>query len=203
MDRRTFLGAGAAFAAVMTLSPTLEAAHAAEAADGKIVELPAVDKAGGKPLMACMNERRSKHQPGRKEVSPEHLAGILWSACGVNNDKGKRVIPTARNRQHIEVYAVLADGVWLYLPEKHAIKRVLMGDRRSSFDNSGCILLYMAPSDDIFGAMHVGSMYQDVCLYCASEGPRNCVKYQKADALDAELPRQHGWKTFITHSIAG
>lgn len=202
MDRRIFLGASAAFTAAMALFHTTDA-HAAQAAgDGTLLPLPEPDKKGGKPLMACLNERRSRHQPGKRELSMQDLSNILWAAWGINNDKGKRTIPTARNRQLMQVYAVLLDGVWLYMPEQHQLKRVLMGDHRSTFDNSACILLYMAPTYEKFSAMHVGSAYQNVGLYCASANLKNCVKYQRATALDAELPHDPGWDTFICHSIS-
>ena len=66
----------------------------------------------------------------------------------------------------------------------------------------GLILLYCGPKDERgFAAMHAGSMYQNVGLMCASLGLANCVKWQKHDALDRELPLPKGWQTFITHSI--
>ncbi len=201
MDRRTFLGVSAAVAAAVTLSGPA-AASAAQPADGKEVALPAPDRQGGRPVMACINDRRSKHRPGVRELTPEQLSNVLWAAFGVSDAKGRHTVPTAMNRQQLEVYAVLPDGVWRYLPDTHALQRVLMGDRRQAFDNSGCILLYVAPTAGQFSAMHVGSMYQNVGLYCASAGLHSCVKYQKHDALDSELPLQHGWETFIIHSIA-
>ncbi len=202
MDRRTFLGMSAAAAAALTLSGPTPVRAAAAAADGKEIALPDPDREGGRPLMACLNARRSKHRPGKRELTTEQLSNVLWAAWGINDAKGKHVTPTAMNRRQIEVYAVLPDGVWLYLPEKHALKRVLMEDRRATFDNSGCILLYAAPVAEQFSPMHVGAIFQNVGLYCASAGLNNCVKYQRYDALDAELPLQNGWKVFITHSIA-
>ncbi len=201
MDRRTFLGVSAAVAATVTLSGPA-AAPAPGTAAGREVPLPAPARQGGRPHMACINDRRSKHRPGVRELSLEQVSSVLWAACGISDEKGRLTVPTAMNRRQLEVYAVLPDGVWRYLPEKHAIKRVREGDRRQAFDNSGCVLLYVAPTAEQFSAMHVGSMYQNVSLYCASAGLHSCVKYQKHNALDAELPLQQGWKTFITHSIA-
>ena len=45
------------------------------------------------------------------------------------------------NYQKLIVFAVRGDGVWQYLPEKNAVKRVIAGDQRSRFAHSGCILL--------------------------------------------------------------
>lgn len=164
--------------------------------------LPRPDIDGGKPLMACLARRRSSHVLGRGDVDLPSLGALLWAAWGVNRDDGKHVVPTALNKQQAMVFAVRGDGVWEYLPKEHAIKKVLEGDRRRSFDGAGLVLLYAAPVKERFSAMHVGSMYQNAGLFCASAGLDNCVKFQKHDALDAELPLPEGWATFITQSIA-
>ncbi|MBR4423741.1 MAG: SagB/ThcOx family dehydrogenase [Mailhella sp.] len=197
MDRRDFLLTGSAVAAVAFMGPGL-----AFADGGALVMLPRPDIGGGKPLMACLARRRSSHVLGRGDVDLPSLGALLWAAWGVNRDDGKHVVPTALNKQQAMVFAVRGDGVWEYLPKEHAIKKVLEGDRRRSFDGAGLVLLYAAPVKERFSAMHVGSMYQNAGLFCASAGLDNCVKFQKHDALDAELPLPEGWATFITQSIA-
>ncbi len=221
MNRRLFLGSSAAFALALGSlsavsvqaeetksgkdSASENASHAQNEsgtrADGKVISLPPVDKKGGKPLMQCLMMRRSDHMPGSGELTQQELGGLLFSALGVTSEDGKFVVPTAMNKRKIALYAVLKDGVWQYLPEKHALQRVLMGDHRARFDGSACILLYAAPSDDIFSAMHVGSMYQNAGLFCASAGLKNCVKIQRCRALDKELPLPDGWETFISQSV--
>ncbi|MDO4841035.1 MAG: SagB/ThcOx family dehydrogenase [Desulfovibrionaceae bacterium] len=218
MDRRLFLGSSAAFAlALGSLSAVSAQAeekatsdtnssqsqnNAGTSADGKVVSLPPVDRKGGRSLMQCLMARRSDHMPGSGELTEQELGGLLFSALGVTSEDGKFVVPTALNKRKLALYAVLKDGVWQYLPEKHALQRVLMGDHRAKFDGSACILLYTAPSDEKFSAMHVGSMYQNAGLFCASAGLKNCVKYQKCRALDKDLPLPDGWETFISQSVA-
>ena len=201
-SRRAFLGAGVLAGAGLLMPRDAVAKKPAPVAEGRVVQLPAPDRNGGKPLMACMNARRSTHAPGKKDLSLDDLSAVLWSAFGINSESGKHVVPTAMNRQQLQVYAVLGNGVWLYDPKSHALRQVLAGDRRSSFDNSGCILLYAAPDSDRFAGMHVGSMYQNVGLCCADRGIKNCVKHQKHDALDAELPLPEGWSVQIGHSLS-
>ena len=106
------------------------------------------------------------------------------------------------NRQRIAVYAALKDGVWLYRPAEHVLELALAGDRRDDFDGSACVLLYAAPREDPFAGVHVGSMYQNVGLYCASSGLANCVKHQHHDALDRELSLSDGWEVVMVHSIS-
>lgn len=200
MDRRTFLCAAAALAAAGPSAA--QAAPAGGDGDGKVVELPKPDLKSGKPLMECLSLRRTNRAFSSRELPPDVLSGLLWSAWGVNRSDGKHVIPTAMNYQKLMVFAVRESGVWQYLPEKHAVKRVIMGDQRRLFDRSGCILLYAVPDDDPFGAMHCGSAYQNAGLYCASTGLANCVKWQHHDALDGKLPLPSGWKVAITQSCA-
>ena len=199
MDRRRFLAVGVALAA--TAAAAALPAEMAVASQEKIVPLPEPDRAGGKPLMACLDARHTNRAISGEELALPVLSNILWAAWGINRDNGRHVIPTARNRLQITVYAVCRDGVWRYLPDQHAMRLVLEGDRRSDFDGSGLILLYAAPADDIFAGMHVGSMYQNVGLYCASANLANCVKHQRHDVLDSELDLPSGWRTWICHSI--
>ncbi len=198
MDRRDFLRTGAAIAAVTLTAPGLALAGG----NRSTMNLTKPNMESGKLLMTCLNERHTNRNLSHDDVDLPTLGGLLWAAWGVNRANGRHVIPTAMDKQQVAVYAVRGDGVWEYLPQKHAISRVLDGDKRPLFDRAGLILLYTAPEDDRFAAMHVGSMYQNVGLYCASAGLANCVKYQKHEVLDAELPLPHGWKTYITHSVA-
>ena len=106
------------------------------------------------------------------------------------------------NKQQIVVYAVRGDGTWEYNPKDHSIKCVIEGDMRNKFDNSGLIILYAAPQNDKFAPLHVGSMYQNVGLMCASLNLANCVKHTKHDALDKELNLPQDYRSYIAHSIA-
>lgn len=151
MDRRTFLSSAAAL--VIAGASAAQAAEPAKGnGDGRVVELPKPDMKGGKPLMECLALRRTNRTFTDAELSLELLSGLLWSAWGINRENGKHVIPTAMNYQKLIVFAVRGDGVWQYLPEKNAVKRVIAGDQRSRFDRSGCILLYCVPGDDCRGS---------------------------------------------------
>lgn len=173
MDRRTFLSSAAAL--VIAGASTAQAAEPAKGnGDGRVVELPKPDMKGGKPLMECLALRRTNRTFTDAELSLELLSGLLWSAWGINRENGKHVIPTAMNYQKLIVFAVRGDGVWQYLPEKNAVKRVIAGDQRSRFDRSGCILLYCVPGDDPFGSMHCGSAYQGVGRFSVEEARVLC-----------------------------
>ena len=196
MHRRSFLWAGA-----VTLALTLFAAPDRIAANGTIVTLPVPNTSGGRPLMACLKDRKSERHLAGDDISLPELSSLLWAGFGVNRADGRHVVPTARNEQKVRLLVVLGDGVWQYLPEKNSIEKVLDGDQRRRFDNASLILLYAAPAGELFSGMHVGSMYQNVALYCASEGLPNCVKFSRHDALDGQLKLPKGWKVLITQSV--
>jgi hypothetical protein len=49
--------------------------------------------------------------------------------------------------------------------------------------------------------MHLGSLYQNAGLYCASAGLANVVKANGKDALKGKLPLPKNYEVFIIHSI--
>jgi len=197
MQRREFLIAGAAVVTAALVSPC----DLSMADPSECISLPKPRMEGGKSLMSCLAGRRTNRSLSGEELDIQTFSDILWAAWGINRDDGRHVIPTARNRQQVGVYAVRGDGVWKYLPENHMVQKLIRADRRDRFDGSGLILLYAAPANDMFAGMHVGSMYQNVGLYCAQAGLANCVKYQRHDALDKELSMEDGWKVLITQSV--
>ena len=194
--RRAFMTAATGALVVRLLHPAFASAG------GKVVTLPKPMMQGGRPLLDCLRERATNRNLGGEDLTLTEISNLLWVAFGINRPDGRHVIPTARNAQKVCVYAVLGDGVWLYHPKNNSIECVLEGDQRKRFDGSALILLYAAPASDMFAGMHVGSMYQNVGLYCASKGFPNCVKYTNHDRLDKEIQLPQGWKVFITQSIS-
>lgn len=67
----------------------------------------------GKPLMQTLSGRATNRSFTAKPLSDKLLGDLLWAAYGVNRPNGKRTIPTAQNRQDLEIY-VLRRRAWLY-----------------------------------------------------------------------------------------
>ena len=152
--------------------------------------LPKPDMVGGKTLMQSLQERKSVREFGRRAVNDQTLADMLWAAVGVNRQDGKRTIPTALNSQDLTVYVLKFDGVWQYDARGHKLIQVsdkdlrpLLGTQDYAKD-AALDLVYVSTS----GAMHAGSAYQNVGLYCADKGLNNVVRgyFEKAD-LEKEL----------------
>lgn len=161
---------------------------AQDAASAKIdakaaeVALPAPAKTGGMPLMQALAERKTvrDYKPG--ELDAATLSEILYAANGVNRPDGKRTIPTAMNKQDLEVYVALPGAVYHYDAKANKLVKIDDGDFRADLianknmaRNSACILVYASdstkfPNDIKYPAIHVGEASQDVYLYCASKG---------------------------------
>lgn len=183
--------------ALVPASPSLT-----QAAEKSVrMELPAPTKSGGMPLMQALNERHSsKMSYSGAALSPQQLSDLLWATWGVNRADGRRTAPTAMNRQDVRVYVALENGVWLYDADNALIK-VLEGDWRGQMGGGSLTLVYAIPQANEWGGAHVGSLYQNAGLYCASAGLGNFVHVSGLHALDGKLPLPDGWKIFIIQTV--
>ena len=183
--------------ALVPASPSLT-----QAAEKSVrMELPAPTKSGGMPLMQALNERHSsKMSYSGAALSPQQLSDLLWATWGVNRADGRRTAPTAMNRQDVRLYVALENGVWLYDADNALIK-VLEGDWRGQMGGGSLTLVYAIPQANEWGGAHVGSLYQNAGLYCASAGLGNFVHVSGLHALDGKLPLPDGWKIFIIQTI--
>ena len=139
---------------------------------------------GNKPLMQALAARASTRSFRDGAIPDQVLGNLLWAAWGVNRPDGRRTVPTAQNRQGMEVYVVRADGAWRYDGVAHALDPAAEGDlrpllaRQSFVATAPLSLVYTAPAseDPMYAAMHAGSMYQGAGLFCASAGLGNVVR---------------------------
>ena len=165
------------------------------------MELPAPNKTGGMPLMQALSARHStKTNYSGAALSPQQLSDLLWATWGVNREDGRRTAPTAMNRQDVRVYVALENGVWQY-DTGNALIRVLEGDWRAQMGGGSLTLLYAIPQGNEWGGAHVGSLYQNAGLFCASAGLGNFVHVSGLHALDGKLPLPEGWKVFIIQTV--
>lgn len=153
------------------------AAPSALSAEDRVVKLPPPNLEGGRPLMAVLNDRRSDRSFGPDELTEQQVADILWAAMGVNRpgDGYRRTAPTARNRQDVDVYALTANGAYLYDAVKHELKPVAAGDQ-TMFMGAPLGLVFVTPAGERFTEANVGFCSQNVYLYAASEGLNTVVK---------------------------
>jgi len=150
------------------------------------ISLPKPSAKGGMPLMQALSERQSTREFSTDKLSPAILSNLLWAAYGINRPDGKRTAPSAVNRQSIDIYAVMADGAYVYNAKQHSLDGVASGDLRALAGRQAFVaeaplnLVYVAdysrfantPDDDkaLYAGAETGFIGQNVYLFCASEG---------------------------------
>ena len=183
MKHLTILAAASLALLAVLVCPAQDAAASAKIdPKAESVALPAPAKTGGMPLMQALAERKTirDYKPG--ELDAATLSEILYAANGVNRPDGKRTIPTAMNKQDLEVYVALPGAAYHYDAKENKLVRIDAGDFRAELimnknmaKNAAAILVYANdstkfPNDIKYPAIHVGEASQDVYLYCASKG---------------------------------
>ena len=187
-EMNTTLLAGAALAA-MPMAALAQEAHM----------LPNPRREAGKPLMQALQLRRSNREFSPRPLPPQVLSDLLWAAYGINRPSGDRTAPYWRHIMVIDVYAAMADGVWLYDPKQHALRPHLEIDIRARTGLQDFVataplnLVYVAHGEKmkdispeerrLYASVDAAFAGQNVYLYCASEGLatvfRGAVDYDK------------------------
>ena len=117
--------------AILAGAAVLVAAPASATQETEPIALPPPRGTGGKPLIEALMLRRSTREYSERPLSLQVLSDLLWAAFGVNRPSGDRTAPYWRHIMVIDVYAVMANGVWLYEPKRHALLPQLSGDVRA------------------------------------------------------------------------
>jgi nitroreductase len=176
--------------------------------------LPAPRKEAGKPIMQALQLRRSMREFSPRPLPPEILSDVLWAAYGINRPSGDRTAPYWRHIMVLDVYAAMADGVWLYDPKAHALRPYLQTDIRAQTGLQDFVataplnLIYVAHGDRmegisseerrLYASVDAAFAGQNVYLFCASEGLgtvfRGAVDYEKLN----RAMRLDGGQQFVT-----
>jgi len=150
------------------------------AAELKPIQLPQPQTAAGLPLMQALAQRRTTRAFRDQPLPPQTLSNLLWAAFGVNRPRTVkpglgRTAPSGMNRQEVELYVVLAQGVYIYDAEKNLLRPVVAGDARGTVCVGGAVhaavtLVYVADPKLDFAQVDTGFIGQNVYLFAASEG---------------------------------
>lgn len=81
---------------------------------------------------ALMNRKSTRDFSG-EPIPESNLATILWACNGINRKDFKRTTPSALNWQDVSVYVVQPNGIWKYLPKRHALLFIEGKDQREHF----------------------------------------------------------------------
>jgi nitroreductase len=167
-------------AKLLALAALLWAAPAAFAQDLKPIELPKPQVAGGMPLMQALSQRQTTRAFLDKPLPLQTLSNLLWAAFGVNRPREikaglGRTAPSAMNKQEVEIYVALADGVFVYDAEANRLRPVVAGDVRGKIGGGAAAhaavsLVFVADAKLDFAQVDTGFIGQNVYLFAASEG---------------------------------
>ena len=169
---------------------------------------PKPNEYAGKPFMQTVHERKSSRTFSPKELDDRTLGGMMYAAWGINRpEEGRRTVPTANNRQNIDVYVIKADGAWRYEGKNHSLEKISDVDLRplaakQDFVKEAPVTLLYVAEPTMRSAMHAGSMYQAVGLYCASEDLNNVVRLMvDADSLATALNLKKGQTVIVSQTV--
>jgi nitroreductase len=185
--------------AILAGAAVLVAGPASATQETEAIALPPPRSMGGKPLIEALMLRRSTREYSERPLPLQVLSDLLWAAFGVNRPSGDRTAPYWRHIMVIDVYAVMANGVWLYEPKRHALLPQLSVDIRAQTGLQDFVgtaplnLVYVAHGERmqdispqerrLYASVDSGFIGQNVYLFCASEGLgtvfRGAVDYDK------------------------
>jgi SagB-type dehydrogenase family enzyme len=147
-------------------------------AQAQDIVLPAPVKTGGKSFLETVNARRSERAYVKKELPAQVVSNLLWTANGFNRD-GKRTVPTAMDKQEMELYVVFDDGVYFYDAAQNILKLVAKGNFKEALgqpnitDNAALTIVMVADlnkSSIDMARISTGYISQNIYLFAASEG---------------------------------
>lgn len=157
------------------------------------IDLPRPRLDTGAPLMKALAQRKSTRVYADTPMTLDTLGELLWAANGVNRaETGGHTAPSAHGFNEIDVYVALPHGVYRYEPAlnrlvlKHAVDARNMTGYQDFVGKAPLDLVYVLRGSqvlatppqqlELFAAIAVGAICQNVSLYCASEGLATVVR---------------------------
>jgi SagB-type dehydrogenase family enzyme len=192
MSKKVFLVGmlliGTAYAYSQTRVAHVTAGQTAKSVEGNDIILKEVHD-GGIPLMEALKMRKTTRSFAARPLELHILSELLWAANGINRpEEGKHTAPSARNAQEIDIYVVMEEGIYRYVPDKNLLQFLTQGDHRSkcltpnsSFALKAPVILVMVANaekmnklfkpeqQDHYSAIDCGYISQNIYLYAASQ----------------------------------
>jgi nitroreductase len=172
--------------AALLAGSAMAAAPTAMAQPLKQSALPPPRSTGGKSLTESLKLRHSTREYSDRPLPSQTLSDLLWAGFGVNRPNGERTTPYWRHVMVMDVYAAMADGVWLYEPRTHALIPHVRADIRAQTGTQDFVasaplnLIYVAHGERmqdviaeerrLYASVDAAFIGQNVYLFCASAG---------------------------------
>jgi nitroreductase len=178
--------------------------------DLKPIQLPQPQVTGGMPLMQALAKRQTTRAFADKPLPLQTLSNLLWAAFGVNRPRDVktglgRTAPSAMNKQEVQLYVALAQGVFVYEAEANRLRPVVAGDVRAKIGSGGphaaVTLAYVADAKLDYAQVDTGFIGQNVYLFAASEGLNAWLYAFHGPEQTAVLKLPEGMKALYGQSV--
>ncbi len=130
------LSAGCCLAVLLIIAlPAFgEAPRRPHPGEQKVIQLPEPNRSGPVSVETAINTRRSVRQFADSAKSPLSLAQVgqlAWAAQGITDKQlGLRAAPSISGVYPLELYFIMADGLFVYDPQGHSLKQISSLDLR-------------------------------------------------------------------------
>ena len=120
----------------------------------EIITLPEPNKDGSMSLEKAIAVRRSRRKFSPQPLTFEQIGQLAWAAQGQDIAGRYRTAPSAGATYPLELFVLIADGLFHYLPAQHAIEKLADQDLRSKLAAAawGQGFIEDAPATLIFAA---------------------------------------------------
>jgi len=157
------------------------------ASEGKLIQLPAPKLDGPVSLEKALATRRSIRRFSDRKFTMEQIGQLAWAGQGITEKtRGLRTAPSARASYPIKLYLATPSGLYLYLPEKHALQVLGETDvrgqlsRQPAVANAGCDIIIVSSVRNTSGQygkraekwvlLEAGHIAQNILLQAVSSG---------------------------------
>lgn len=144
-------------------------------------------------LIESMQRRRTNRDFDSTPISVEDLSGIFWSGYGANRPEGHKTVPAAWGLYGLDLYALTAEGAYIYNASTNSLDGVTKDDLRALsgmqdyaakapldivifVDQDRMVLpdkdmnKILQKNIDKVAALDAGAVTENIYLYCASAG---------------------------------
>jgi len=175
----------------------------------KLIQLPQPQRTGGMPLMQALANRQTTRAFADRPLPLQTLSNLLWAAFGVNRPAKTglgRTAPSAMNKQEVQLYVSLAQGLYVYEAEPNRLRPVLGGDVRAQIGgpaaaHAAVTIAYVADAKLDYAQVDTGFIGQNVYLFAASEGLNAWLYAFHGPEQTAALKLPAGMKALYGQSV--
>ena len=120
----------------------------------ELITLPEPNKSGSMPLEQAIAVRRSHRHYLPKSLTLEQIGQLAWAAQGQDASSKYRTSPSAGATYPLELFVITDEGMFHYLPAKHALEKLTDQDLRAPLASAawGQEFVQAAPLTLVFAA---------------------------------------------------